>query len=323
MSIRVGNAFIPEGGPFRTTVSGVPYMELSPGFAFAYTQRGSESRETRVRKIAAAHLRPFLTDMLGNCLSVGRHGHLVRQVPDTIGWQMWCTDVEFVQGILPGTTGAMSSINGPRYNELILACHYQPVPWDVHTDASVSRFRVPELQRWVTRDIDYAVEAVPVAGGGYRWQTVTTPPGAAEDLFEPPPKMFNTGTLVYTWHFLDQPPASAIRELRGRVNARAFDDEPAQFPLHLRNHAAETLLFNGAKMEPIKDLVGNWRFNVVYQFLQRDNGVLADGVTHAGWNHLFRPRTQAFERVVDKATQTKGIYLTGEFDRLFEPDPFR
>ncbi|MCC6420846.1 MAG: hypothetical protein IT429_21635 [Gemmataceae bacterium] len=320
---------IPDVGIHRT-VGGVPFDELSPGYTFGYTQRNNESRETRVRKIAAALLPQFLRDMLGNCESVGRHGTLRRQAPDTIGWQMFCTDVEFVQGLMPGTTGALNvgaaggrsiPVNGPRYNELILACHYQAVPYDVTLDQPVGRYRVPELLRFVTREIDYAAESLPMPGGAYRWQTVTDPPGVAEDLFEPPPKIFNTGTLTYTWHFLDRPPATAIRELRGTVNQNAFDDEAAYYPRYLRNHAPETLLFTGAKLEPVKDLLGNWRFNVIYQFAQRDNGILDDGVTRAGWNHLYRARTQKFERVVDKATATKGIYLKKNFDRLFDPEP--
>lgn len=318
---------IPDVGIHRT-VSGVPFDELAPGYTFGYTQRNGESRETRVRKIAAANLAPFLDDMLGSARPArpagpARRDVIVRAIPDTIGWQMWCTDVEFVQGLMPGTTGALSvaarggrsvPVNGPRYNELILACHYQPVPYEVLEDAAVSRFRVPELQRFVTREIEYAVESLPVPGGVFRWAEAPT-----DSLFEPPPKMLNTATLSYTWHNVPEPPVLAIATLRGRVNSRAFDDEAAYFPLKLRNHAAETLLFTGAKVEPFKDLRGDWRFNVHYQFLERDNGVLADGVTHAGWNHLFRPSSQRFERVVDVATGGNGIYRNFNFDLLFQP----
>ncbi|MCC6421771.1 MAG: hypothetical protein IT429_26435 [Gemmataceae bacterium] len=332
MGTRAGNTIVADVGLYRT-VSGVPYDELAPGYTFGYTLRGNESRETRVRKLAATNLPIFLKDMLGATTPRGPQGSLPhtvldRQLPDTIGWQMWCTDVEFVQGLAPGTTGRLGAaagsgwivpINGPRFNEVIVACHYQAVPYDVATNEGVRGKRVPELQRFVTREIDFAVESVAVPGGAFKWQTVTTPPGVAEDLFEPPAKMLNTATLQYTWHHVDQPRIDAINAIRGCVNDRAFDDEPGYYPIRLRNHPAETLLFAGAKLEPVKDLGGNWRFNVIYQFLQRNNGLLADGVTYAGWNHLYRPRTQKFERVVDKATGTYGIYRTASFDTLFFP----
>lgn len=322
---------IPDVGIHRT-LSGVPYDELSPGYTFGYTQRNGESRETRVRKIAASNLAPFLQDMLGSCQPArpaGEHRRdvIVRTLPDTIGWQMWCTDVEFVQGLMPGTTGTLSvaarggrniPVNGPRFNELILACHYQPVPYEVLEDATVSRFRVPELQRFVTREIEYAVESLPVPGGAYRWEEAPT-----DSLFEPPPRMLNTATLSYTWHNVPEPPMLAIDTLRGYVNSRDFDNETFDdgvtgFPVKMRKHAAETLLFAGAKIESYKDLRGDWRFNVHYQFLKRDNGLRRDG-GRAGWNHLFRPSSQRFERVVDAATGDNGIYRVINFDLLFQP----
>ncbi len=330
----------------------IPYWEQVRGYGKQYTNTGAKVTSLRLVKLADAT--NFITDMLGNVGIVAgpsvvnlqgvltiingqsRVARLTRTLPESYDIARpseptvtprfappYCTAVDFDSGLNPDA----SVTNRLIFSHVFYTCHFETLPYNVRSDAYVygnnprtrRPFAVPELQRFVQREVNWNVESLPVPGGQYVFTNDSIP------LNEPVPKPTNIAEVTFTWHQVLRPPLNSINAAIGRVNAVAFDtevDADTTFPLY--NYPPETLLMTGVDLQVHRHWAGYPLFNVVYKFAYRNAGPAVGGGV-AGWNHLYRVAKvgvpAGYYRVADRATRRNGIYLKAFFNALFTPAP--
>ena len=167
-----------------------------------------------------------------------------------------------------------------------LAVTYQSVDYYVLSDAAI----VTELDRYVTRNYGYAVEAVSLPGNAFTW---------AEGVIEPIPagnsKILHTQQLSYKWHGVPYIPRIAINACVARTNSVGFD-----------TYAATTLLCLPPDIYRYNNDLGNPVVDITYKFVFRD-------VT---WLKIYRGLSGGAV-VNDFHLVTPDIYKRADFNTLF------
>ncbi|MCC6421625.1 MAG: hypothetical protein IT429_25680 [Gemmataceae bacterium] len=186
---------------------------------------------------------------------------------------------------------------------------YRSLPYTVRTDQELLDMHgkfptVPyELQRYVTRERTYAVNAIPLPGLAFKWAEgkfsgASVPENAVQLLFP-------TGALRYTWHSVPVVPDDAISSCEGKVNKEPFDGAKGA-----RTYPPGTLLCQApqVKLNP-RSLTGARTYDITYVFLYRPTG----------WNKL--PDADGDFNLVtrDGTPDADTPYKEALFDVLFFP----
>jgi hypothetical protein len=123
-----------------------------------------------------------------------------------------------------------------------------------------------------------------------------------------------------TWHYVANPPWSAINSHIGKVNSAAitandgsiaFEKETLLFDSHAAN-VAFIRLDDGTEPQPMWQLDYVFRYRKVYE---------KDGTTVGGWNHIYRTKAgeEGFKKVWQGGGTDKPIYQgVANFNDLFQ-----
>lgn len=116
-------------------------------------------------------------------------------------------------------------------------------------------------------------------------------------------RVLPTGRWLLVAESLVDPPAVFLGQLKGKVNAREFLGFPA-----------ETLFVAAAVARPIFRVhdapCGRWELR-----LQLWERWWQEGTEQIGWNHLFRPATGKWERIL---IDNRPLYPTADFDLILD-----
>lgn len=177
-------------------------------------------------------------------------------------------------------------------------------------DQSNSRSDLPSIPQgtYLTYATDLGAELMTIPGRAWKWTGVAIPGG----LLGPDAHvgvLIPSGSYSLVWHRVLQPPFSAIRDLRGKVNSSTFLGGPA-----------ETVLFLGAQISREFQFIsdgGYWR--VEYRFAESMKELNTAG-TYGGWNHFWKPEKVSgnhWVKVEAADDATVNPYQTADFAPLF------
>lgn len=163
---------------------------------------------------------------------------------------------------------------------------------------------VPE-GTYLTYSGQLGAERLRVPGRAWRWSTGDPADRVADDVN--PGVLVPSGDFTLRWHRVPRPPWSAIRRLRGKVNAAPFVGSSAGLVLFLGVRATRRFHF--------LDDGGYWELE--YRFSESAR-TLSDGATKVGWNHFFREQAHAGEHWVPIEDRDGAPpYAAGDFAELF------
>jgi hypothetical protein len=113
-----------------------------------------------------------------------------------------------------------------------------------------------------------------------------------------------------TWNYVIWPPWLAMRNCIGRVNLYT-----------IAGALPETLIFAGVEANQDLSLTEFPYWKVTYKFIERMMGFEDEGAMSGpmGWNHMLRPATGEFERVLRRNGQP--VYAKVDFMDLFVQTP--
>lgn len=167
-----------------------------------------------------------------------------------------------------------------------------------------------ELNRYVERREEYAVENLSIKGQSYYWADLSSAPPVGPPLLVAVNQDVvirqNTKLLCYIWHEVPAVPEPAIETCLDTINSVTFD---GRYP-------PGTLLFQAPKKERMEDVNGNIVWRIVYTWLYLG----------AGHNNLYRNAMsgkQAGYYLVTtdgKATftGTNSIYKSADHNTVFQ-----
>lgn len=159
--------------------------------------------------------------------------------------------------------------------------------FEVRSDARNAVFSGGELNRYLTRDRTYSMEAIPLPRGEI---VFTEGPFASQPIPE------NSGRLLlprqqlrYTWHDVPDEPVEAIENCVGRVNSHTFDGVRGA-----RSYPPKTLLCLPPQNVRIpRTPTGRVAWRIVYLFLFQPQGwdkwPAADGRFYRANRDVFEP----------------------------------
>lgn len=239
----------------------------------------------------------FLQTMLG--YSTNKGGSISRQLPDNhpdMPW-LWAVDYELVKGIGAvglGTSGLISYFNSDPGAQTLgvggvahIKLVYRPLDFELYSDGDLGNIQadVPEMYRFVTRDSDYAVQALPLPAAANLLKFSQNPPSGIALIGTPVnngagTKLFPTREVVYTWHDVPDVPDQIIDQCVGTVNDSTFD---LPVPFNGANvggygspnnggYAPGTLLCMAPKKKRTRSVVGRVQWTITYRFLYRPTG---------------------------------------------------
>lgn len=259
---------------------------------------------------------------------------LPAQHPTKTSW--YCTRVKLRKGV-GAYTSSVPANNAIQFTDPTLTpgtgkaeweCTFSYLPYDVIQDEIVfANNNGTELQRFVERKRKYLNESLVANFHTWRWKTdnnIASPnaiiAGVTTRSIQLP-----TVECRYKWWWV---PEAALNEdfwgsMIGKVNRGVFDNINPGGVIDVQQGlgaAAQTVLFQNWDMgDRVWDALGTPCRHPELSFIYRPTG----------WNKLYRQRRgpnsavkPAFESVVDKATGTKGPYLTvnapDDLDDLFK-----
>ena len=199
--------------------------------------------------------------------------------------------------------GVPNAIGTPGRAHLVVT--FESVPYNVISDHDMGQLGYTEIERWVTREDDYAVESLELKGI-FKF----VPAGAADNIpaDAKPIKIMGYRKYRYTWHQVPVSgfPLSAISNCVGKINSAIFD------PNHLNAAVGTLLCVAPTSHPPTRNVAGARIRDITYNFIYRRDG----------WNNILRPSTGAFTEVVacDANGNSLGtpIYPSADFGTLFQ-----
>jgi hypothetical protein len=197
----------------------------------------------------------------------------------------------------------LSLVSSPNdYPYALVTAHYRTL-YDRDNQPRDDLPAVPE-GTILTYSGDLGAEYLTVPGRVWHWDAPPANPQVPDDI--QPALLLPSGAYRLTWRRVPLPPWSAIRQLRGKVNASTFVGA-----------GAETVLFLGARATrefQFLDEGGFWRME--YSFLESTKTL--SGGAQAGWNHFYKETAAGGEhwvRILD--ADGNPPYRTGDFSQLF------
>ncbi len=193
----------------------------------------------------------------------------------------------------------------------LIRATYRPRDYTILSDEDLDRTGRDELRRHVTRQIDYGLEAIPLARLAQNGTVLKFAEGKYKDNVIPEAGVQQApiATLHYTWQEVPDPPHAAFTACLGRVNADPFDGFGGA-PVY----PAETLLCMPWKLDRKCGPTGRVSWQIHYRLSYRpqkwNRFPAADGNFYlATWGGLVTG---------DRA------YKTADFGALFRaPPPLR
>ena len=277
-------------------LEGSPTVAIGPEGTFAQ----------RIFRVAWADWPALAQELLGAYRRVGDQFHFTPplEFPDLPGVVVTALSVapmdpENPDGAAVGTLGSGTN-RYPAAGARVTAT-YESLP----DGSEPSRGDLPVIPHgtYLTFRADLGSELITTPGRGWHWDAPDDPP-LPPDLH--PGLVIPTGVFRLIWHRVAAPNWSAIRQLRGKVNATTFV-----------GGAPGTVLFMGARI--VREFEfgrghGFWR--VEYLFSERAID-LSEGAL-AGWNHMYKEDPvddQHWVRVLNDADQTP--YAEADLTPLF------
>ncbi|MGE0609284.1 MAG: hypothetical protein AB7O62_19490 [Pirellulales bacterium] len=157
----------------------------------------------------------------------------------------------------------------------------------------------------LTYAADLGAEYITVPGRVWQWADPPDNPKLPDDVN--PGLLLPSGAYRLVWRRVAQPPWTAIRSLRGKVNHASFVGAPAG-----------TVLFLGAKVTREFQFLeegGFWR--VEYSFLESTRELSSGG--SGGWNHFYKQQAVAGEHwVAIQDEDGNAPYRAGDLTALFQ-----
>lgn len=165
-----------------------------------------------------------------------------------------------------------------------------------------------ELRRYISRDEDFGLEALPLArlaAAGNRLM-YSEGPFAGADIHEAGVKQYPLATLTYTWHNVPDPPRTAYYACLGKVNKNPFDGFGGA-PVY----PAETLQCLPWKLKRKTGPTGRVQWQIQYRFSFRPQK----------WNRFPAGDGQHYKATFGGGAAGDTIYQKADFDQLFKAPP--
>lgn len=286
-------------------IFGSEELEGSPTFNFTKT----ESSAKRILRVNWDLISDISQTLFGSVFIAGIG--VVRNSIHTFPGKPWLVlDSMSVEPIDPGkptATTIAGSITNSYDSGAKLTLNYKTVPWDQEDDQNDDDPDTPEgtymTHRW---SLSGEIMTLPHRGLEWEFANADTDKTVAADLA--PGQILPTIEHQFTWHFVPDPPFSAIRSSYGKVNAGAFSGA-----------AKETLLFLGAEASRDITTEGERTWTLDYRF--QEKAVKAGDGTVVTWNHFYRPDADAMANPwqrLKRKSDGAGVYETGNFADLFK-----
>lgn len=172
--------------------------------------------------------------------------------------------------------------------------------WTVKADEDVSSATVPELERFIFRTTEDAIESENIATNYLRFKGY--PPGSS--LAEVPAtgsKPFPSAVRRYALKMWppEAEPYQTIRNTLGKINNATFDSKYP--PGTLLMMAPQRRIYQHANTALMQD--------IDFTFQERPQG----------WNFFFHPTTGEYVEVERKSDPSIGAFETADFNLLFDP----
>lgn len=201
--------------------------------------------------------------------------------------------------------------NTNKYSHVIFEIEYGSLPIG---GAQPNKPNVPS-GTFLEIDWDVGGEFLQVPGRSFVWDP-TDPNIPATDIPQDvtPGVFIGRTELLMTWYYVNRPPVTAIRQLRGRVNSTAFIGVPL-----------DRVLFNGARYRETYDINGDFRTNLVFSFseVSKHSTNSSDNpppnATIFGHNHVWSPEAGGQDEHWFRTDPL--IYQRGDLNLLFQYEP--
>jgi hypothetical protein len=216
-----------------------------------------------------------------------------------------------------------SGLVGTTSGYAVYDCVFRALDYNLVVDAATTS----ELQRFVTRDWKFAVDALVIPSQSLRWSNTGEDgdsgySGTNRIIAQPLPKNFPTANYQMVWEHVPGLvvgavpvlPIGNILDALGTVNNADFDagfgpsGATKVFPAGtLLVLSAEAIRVRTASAQPL------WR--ITYSCHYRGNKV---GSTYKGWNSLYDRISCLFLKVFATVAGKPAIYDTSDFTKLFK-----
>jgi hypothetical protein len=252
-------------------------------------------------------------------------------------WQSLAQELIGIWRLLGGATYFVSPISFPGMTNLIVSDvvvePYQPESPDANPQVSLGAFTntykggakltagyrtrfdqnnnqrpdLPSVPRgtYLTYTADLSAELMTVPGRTFEWVGTSPAEFLADDVN--PGILLPTGRFTLMWHRVLQPPWTAIRNARGKVNNATFLSAPTG-----------TVLFLGAQVTRQFQFIDDGGFwQIEYSFSEN----LKELTTGAkvGWNYLYKDKKVGAEHWCEiRDHDGRNPYLSADFAPLFQ-----
>ncbi|MCE9555204.1 MAG: hypothetical protein K8T91_17785 [Planctomycetes bacterium] len=285
----------------------VPFEELEGSPTVSIGPEGTVAR--RIFRVAWTDWLPLARQLIGSYRRVGEQFHFVPplEFPDLPGVVVTALDVAPMDPENPDGAEVHSLHSGtnryPAAGARITAT-YATLP----DPTEPPRGDLPAVPHgtYLTFRADLGSDFITTPNRGWHWEATDDPP-LPPDVH--PGVVIPTGVFRLIWHRVAVPNWTAMRQLRGKVNAATFVGGPPG-----------TVLFLGARVVREFEFgrgFGFWR--VEYLFSER---AIDQPDSVAGWNHMYKEQPvegQHWVRVLNVAGQFQ--YTEADLTPLFAFGP--